>query len=57
VLNRYLAQTHRAEDLDGLATLPFFLSLRASIRAMVTAARMERAAADQHGAIAKSARA
>src|SRR6202050_1315672 len=24
VLNRYLAQTHRAEDLDGLATLPFF---------------------------------
>jgi len=57
VLNRYLAQTHRAEDLDGLATLPFFLSLRASIRAMVTVARMERASAEQRGAIAKSARA
>ncbi len=55
VLNRYLAQTHRAEDLDGLATLPFFLSLRASIRAMVTAARMERAPQAQRGSIAKSA--
>ncbi|MGA8611432.1 MAG: AAA family ATPase [Xanthobacteraceae bacterium] len=57
VLNRYLAQTHRIEDLDGLATLPFFLSLRAAIRAMVTAARMERAAEAQRGAIAESARA
>jgi uncharacterized protein len=57
VLNRYLAQTHRTEDLDGLATLPFFLSLRAAIRAMVTAARMERASATQRDAIAKSARA
>src|SRR6202050_5418884 len=57
VLNRYLAQTHRAEDLDGLATLPFFLSLRASIRAMVTAARMERASEAQREAIAKLARA
>jgi uncharacterized protein len=57
VLNRYLAQTHWAEDLDGLATLPFFLSLRAAIRAMVTAARMERAPEAQRGTIAKSARA
>jgi len=57
VFNRYLAQTHRAEDLDGLAALPFFLSLRASIRAMVTAARMERAAEARRDAIAKSARA
>jgi uncharacterized protein len=57
VLNRYLAQTHQAEDLDGLAALPFFLSLRAAIRAMVTAARMERAAQAQRDAIAKSARA
>jgi aminoglycoside phosphotransferase family enzyme/predicted kinase len=55
VLNRYLAQTHRAEDLDGLAALPFFLLLRAAIRAMVTAARMERASEAQRGAIAKSA--
>jgi uncharacterized protein len=56
VLNRYLANTHRAEDLDGLAALPFFLSLRAAIRAMVTAARMERAPEAQRDAIAKSAR-
>jgi uncharacterized protein len=57
VLNRYLAETHRAEDLDGLATLPFFLSLRAAIRARVTVARMERAAAHERDAIATSARA
>jgi hypothetical protein len=57
VLNRYLAQTHRAEDLDGLAALPFFLSLRAAIRAMVTAARMERAPEAKRDGIANSARA
>jgi uncharacterized protein len=56
VLNRYLAQTHQAEDLDGLAALPFFLSLRAAIRAVVTAARMERASETQRDGIAKSAR-
>ncbi len=55
VFNRYLALTHRAQDLDGLAALPFFLSLRAAIRARVTLARMERAPAAQHNAIAKSA--
>ena len=43
VLNRYLAQTRRVEDLDALAALPFFLSMRAAIRAKVTAARLERA--------------
>jgi aminoglycoside phosphotransferase family enzyme/predicted kinase len=57
VLNRYLTQTHRAEDLDGLAALPFFLSLRAAIRAMVTAARMERAPEEKRDGIATSARA
>jgi uncharacterized protein len=57
VLNRYLAETHRAEDLDGLAALPFFLSIRAAIRARVTVARMERAAAHERDAIATSARA
>ena len=45
VLNRYLTQTRRIEDLDALSTLPFFLSMRASIRARVTAARLERAKA------------
>jgi uncharacterized protein len=39
VLNRYLAETRRAEDLDALATLPFLMSMRAAIRAKVTAAR------------------
>jgi uncharacterized protein len=42
VLNRYLNDTRRAEDLDALATLPLFLSLRAAIRAKVTAARRTR---------------
>ncbi|MGB6538837.1 MAG: phosphotransferase, partial [Xanthobacteraceae bacterium] len=57
VLNRYLNSTHRADDLDGLACLPLFLSLRAAIRARVTAARMERAAETERRAIAKTARA
>src|SRR5215475_2851304 len=39
VLNRYLAETRRREDLDALRALPLFLSLRAAIRAKVTAAR------------------
>lgn len=57
VFNRYLAETHRAEDLDGLAALPFFLALRAAIRARVTVARLERAAAAKRSEIATSARA
>jgi uncharacterized protein len=39
VLNRYLVQTQRNSDLDALAALPFFMSLRAAIRANVTASR------------------
>jgi uncharacterized protein len=57
VLNRYIAETHRVEDLDALTTLPFFLSMRAAIRAKVTAARMQRAAATERATIAKSAKA
>ena len=57
VLNRYLAETRRDEDLDALTALPFFLSMRAAIRAKVTAARMERAAQAERDKIAKSARA
>ena len=41
VLNRYLSDARREADLDGLASLPLFLSLRAAIRAKVTAARLE----------------
>jgi predicted kinase len=40
VLNRYLAVTHRSHDIDALAALPLFLSLRAAIRAKVTAAKL-----------------
>jgi aminoglycoside phosphotransferase family enzyme/predicted kinase len=57
VLNRYLAQTHRTDDLDALTALPFFLSMRAAIRAKVTAARMERAEAAGRDKIVRSARA
>jgi aminoglycoside phosphotransferase family enzyme/predicted kinase len=57
VLNRYLAATRRTEDLDALTTLPFFLSMRAAIRAKVTAARLERASAKEQIEIARAARA
>ncbi len=57
VLNRYLTQTRRIENLEALATLPFFLSMRASIRARVTAARLERAKASDQDSIARPARA
>jgi aminoglycoside phosphotransferase family enzyme/predicted kinase len=56
VFNRYLAQTRRAEDLDALAALPFYLSMRAAIRAKVTAERHERAAPPEAAAIGESAR-
>jgi aminoglycoside phosphotransferase family enzyme/predicted kinase len=40
VLNSYMAPIARLEDFDGLAALAFFMSLRAAIRAKVTAARL-----------------
>jgi aminoglycoside phosphotransferase family enzyme/predicted kinase len=39
VLNRYLNETRRLENIDALAALPLFLSVRAVVRAKVTAAR------------------
>ncbi len=56
LFNRYLAQTRRVEDLDALAALPFYLSMRAAIRAKVTAERRERASLAEQAAIAHSAR-
>jgi predicted kinase len=56
VLNGYLARTRRLEDLDALAALPLFLSLRAAIRAKVTAARLPHAGAEQHESVARTAR-
>ena len=55
VLNRYLAETRREEDFDALAALPLFMSLRAAIRAKVTVARLNSAAAAERPAIAKAA--
>lgn len=40
VLNGYFAAAQRIEDCDGIAALPLFMSLRAAIRAKVTAARL-----------------
>jgi predicted kinase len=57
VLNRYLIETRRAEDIDALAALPLFLSLRAAIRAKVTAARREFAPAGERARIDAAARA
>jgi aminoglycoside phosphotransferase family enzyme/predicted kinase len=56
VFNRYLAQTRRAEDLDALAALPFYLSMRAAIRAKVTAERREQAGPAEQAALAHGAR-
>jgi aminoglycoside phosphotransferase family enzyme/predicted kinase len=55
VLNRYLVETGRADDLDGLAALPLFLSVRAAIRAKVTAAKRDVDGADRR-AVAQAAR-
>jgi uncharacterized protein len=39
VLNGYFSAARRIEDCDGLAALPFFMSLRSAIRAMTTVSR------------------
>ena len=57
VLNRYLTQARRDGNFDALAALPLFMSLRAAIRAKVTAARRDQAAGDKQEEIANAARA
>jgi len=37
LFNRYLDRTHRELDADGLAVLPFFMMMRAAIRAKIAA--------------------
>jgi aminoglycoside phosphotransferase family enzyme/predicted kinase len=54
VFNRYLTETRHVADLDALAALPLFLSLRAAIRAKVTAAR--RALTAAHAGTEQNAR-
>jgi aminoglycoside phosphotransferase family enzyme/predicted kinase len=56
ILNRYLAETRRLIDLDALALLPFYLSMRAAIRAKVTAERLQRLQSAGEDTIAQSAR-
>jgi aminoglycoside phosphotransferase family enzyme/predicted kinase len=56
VLNRYLIETRRVADLDALAALPLFMSVRAAIRAKVTAARVMQAPAVEAAELAMSAR-
>ncbi len=46
LFNRYVAQT---EDFGGLPLLPFFLSLRAGVRAMVAAIEAGEDGPDSHG--------
>ena len=41
ILNGYYAAAHRDADCDGIAALPFFMSLRAAIRAVTTASRLD----------------
>ena len=55
VLNRYLVETRRDADLDALAALPLFMSVRAAIRAKVTAARLTSTPADKSAATAAAA--
>lgn len=55
VLERYLGGTGRQLDIEGLAAMPFFLGVRAAIRAMVAFDRArlqnaaEKQATQQHG--------
>jgi predicted kinase len=55
VLNEYFTAVRRDADLEGIAALPFFMSLRAAIRANVTAARLERSGAQDRAAAEASA--
>lgn len=54
VFNRYLIETQRVHDLDALAALPLFMSVRAAIRAKVTAARRKHS--DSRGKLSRDAR-
>lgn len=56
VLNRYFAVSKRTDDIDALAALPLYLSLRAAIRAKAAAARLQRADPAGRDGIAQEAR-
>ncbi len=50
VVNRYIMETQHTDDLDALAALPLYLSLRAAIRAKVAAERQIRDASVEQSA-------
>ena len=56
ILNRYMSRPGSDADLDAVALLPLFLSLRAAIRAMVASQRARLAAPDQAAAALREAR-
>jgi aminoglycoside phosphotransferase family enzyme/predicted kinase len=55
VLNGYFEASRRLDDCDGLAALPLFMSLRAAIRAKVTAVRLAQAEAAERDGTGASA--
>jgi len=55
VLNRYFFGARQSEPYDGLAALPLFLSLRAAIRAKVTAARLANVGARDRDSLERAA--
>ncbi len=57
VLNGYFTAARRIEDCDGIAVLPFFMSLRAAIRAKVTAARLSLGKPEDKDKTARAAKA
>jgi uncharacterized protein len=57
VLNVYFTARRCNDDIEGLAALPFFMSLRAAIRAKVTAAKLPHADETKRNTIAQGARA
>ena len=56
VLNGYFSASRRDDDCDGIGALPLFMSLRAAIRAKVTAARRDLAAPENRAALAQTAK-
>ena len=56
VLNAYFAATRRDADIEALAALPLFMSLRAAIRAKVTAAKIADADTAKRDGLAREAK-
>ncbi len=57
IFNRYLVEARNPDHYQGLATLPFFLMLRAAIRAKVSASRLEFCTSNERCAITADAKA